>query len=137
MTNRLLQRKQMIIDVLHPGKANLSKNEIREKLAKMYKTDVGNIIVYGMHTAFGGGKSTGFAMIYDTADAMRKFEPKFRVKRIGKPDTTKVGRKQRKERKNRSKKVRGVKKAKVGTGKAVSFFFYILFYLLICLIFIS
>ena len=29
------------------------------------------------------------------------------------------GRKQRKERKNRQKKVRGIKKAKVGTGKKV------------------
>ena len=118
MTNRLLQRKQMIVDVIHPGKANLSKNEIREKLAKMYKTDVGNVIVYGVHTAFGGGKSTGFASVYDTPDALKKFELKYRVKRLSKGDTTKVGRKQRKERKNRAKKVRGVKKAKVGTGKA-------------------
>lgn len=30
-----------------------------------------------------------------------------------------AGRKQRKERKNRQKKVRGTKKAKVGTGKKV------------------
>ncbi|MXQ83320.1 hypothetical protein E5288_WYG001401 [Bos mutus] len=34
MTNRLLQRKQMVIDVLHPGKATVRKTEIREKLAK-------------------------------------------------------------------------------------------------------
>jgi len=32
---------------------------------------------------------------------------------------TRVSRKQRKERKNRQKKVRGTKKAKVGTGKKV------------------
>ena len=39
LTNRLLSRKQMIIDVLHPGKANVSKSEIREKLGKLYKAD--------------------------------------------------------------------------------------------------
>jgi len=39
LTNRLLSRKQMIIDVLHPGKANVSKTEIREKLGKLYKAD--------------------------------------------------------------------------------------------------
>ncbi|EPY88644.1 ubiquitin carboxyl-terminal hydrolase 22 [Camelus ferus] len=38
MTNQLLQRKQMVIDVLHPGKATVPTTEIREKLAKMYKT---------------------------------------------------------------------------------------------------
>ncbi|KAB0366393.1 hypothetical protein FD754_010549, partial [Muntiacus muntjak] len=38
VTNRLLQRKQMVIDVLHPGKATVPKTEIWEKLAKMYKT---------------------------------------------------------------------------------------------------
>ena len=30
----------MVVDVLHPGKANVSKNEICEKLAKTYKSDV-------------------------------------------------------------------------------------------------
>jgi small subunit ribosomal protein S24e len=39
LTNRLLSRKQMIIDVLHPGKANVAKAEIREKLGKLYKAD--------------------------------------------------------------------------------------------------
>nr|DAD25371.1 TPA_asm: hypothetical protein HUJ06_026835 [Nelumbo nucifera] len=37
MTNRLLSRKQFIIDVLHPGRANVSKAELKEKLARMYE----------------------------------------------------------------------------------------------------
>lgn len=41
-------------------------------------------------------------------------------------DTKKTfGRKQRKEKKNRVKKVRGTKKAKVGSGKKVSHIFYV------------
>lgn len=43
----------------------------------------------------------------------------------------KVARKQRKERKNRMKKVRGIKKAKVGTGKKVRTIIFTQFY--ICL----
>ncbi|ELK10708.1 40S ribosomal protein S24 [Pteropus alecto] len=35
MTNRLLQRKQMVTNVLHPRKATIPKTEIREKLAKI------------------------------------------------------------------------------------------------------
>ena len=29
MTNRLLNRKQMVVDVLHPGRATVPKTEIR------------------------------------------------------------------------------------------------------------
>lgn len=36
----------------------------------------------GFRTAFGGGKSTGFALIYDNMDAAKKFEPKYRLVRV-------------------------------------------------------
>ncbi|KAJ3083145.1 ribosomal 40S subunit protein S24B [Quaeritorhiza haematococci] len=112
LTNRLLQRKQMVVDVLHPGRANVSKKELREKLAKMYKSTDENIFVFGFRTGFGGGKSTGFALIYDSLEAAKKFEPKYRLVRHGIGEGAKVSRKQLKERKNRAKKFRGTKKAK-------------------------
>jgi small subunit ribosomal protein S24e len=31
---------------------------------------------------FGGGKSTGFGVIYDNVDAAKKFEPKYRLIRV-------------------------------------------------------
>jgi small subunit ribosomal protein S24e len=62
--------------------ANVSKDELREKLAKMYKSDKDNVIVFGFRTQFGGGKSTGFALIYDSKDAAMKFEPKYRLARV-------------------------------------------------------
>lgn len=40
MTNRLLARKQMVVDVLHPGQPSVKKTDIREKLAKMYKVSI-------------------------------------------------------------------------------------------------
>merc|ERR1719273_2812084 len=102
MTNRLLQRKQMVVDVLHPNKASVEKKGIREKLAKMYKATPDRVFPFGFKTNFGGGKSTGFAVIYDTLDFAKKFEPKYRLARqsvIVRP--TKNSRKQRKEKKNR------------------------------------
>lgn len=114
MTNRLLCRKQMVCDVLHPGLRSVKKTEIREKLAQMYKTTADTIFVFGFRTNFGGGKSTGFALIYDTLDFAKKFEPKHRLQRHGLYEKKQMTRKQRKERKNRMKKVRGTKKAKVG-----------------------
>lgn len=31
---------------------------------------------------FGGGKSTGFGLIYDSLDAAKKFEPRYRLVRV-------------------------------------------------------
>jgi len=115
MTNRLLCRRQMVIDVTHPGKPTVPKADIREKLAKMYTCTADRVFVFGFKTNFGGGKSSGFALIYDTMDFAKKFEPKYRLHRQGVIDRgTKISRKQAKERKNRMKKVRGIAKAKVG-----------------------
>jgi len=87
----------------------------------MYKCTPDRVVAYGFRTNFGGGKSTGFALIYDTMDFAKKFEPKYRLARQGAIDRpTKTSAKQRKERRNRMKKVRGTKKAKVGaSGKKV------------------
>ncbi|ORX60216.1 hypothetical protein BCR36DRAFT_270852, partial [Piromyces finnis] len=111
MTNRLLQRKQMIVDIIHPNSANLSKSDLRDKLSKMYKADKENIFVFGFRTHYGGGKSTGYALIYDTIEAAKKFEPKYRLVRQGLVEKVQQSRKQIKEKKNRSKKFRGTKKA--------------------------
>merc|ERR1711972_689338 len=118
MTNRVLSRRQMVVDVLHPGKASIPKTTVRDKLAAMYKCTADRVFAFGFKTNFGGGKSTGFALIYDTMDFAKKFEPKFRLIRQGVIEAkTKTSRKQKKEKKNRMKKVRGTAKAKVGAGK--------------------
>jgi small subunit ribosomal protein S24e len=72
----------MIVDILHPGRPNVPKTEIREKLAKIYKSTSENVFVFGFKTAFGGGKSTGFGLVYDSLDAAKKFEPKYRLMRV-------------------------------------------------------
>ena len=92
--------------------------------------------VFGFRTQFGGGKSTGCALVYDSDEAMKKFEPHYRLvrydmaKKIEKPS-----RQQRKDfwmfdimwkgltfyagkqRKNRSKEFRGTAKVKGGKKK--------------------
>ena len=70
-----------------------------------------------MRTQYGGGKTTGFALIYDSTEAMKKFEPHYRQVRIGAANKVeKASRQQRKQRKNRSKEFRGTAKTK-GAGK--------------------
>jgi ribosomal protein S24E len=70
-------------DILHPNRANISKEELREKLAGMYKAQKDQVNVFGLRTQFGGGKTTGFALVYDSPEAMKKFEPHFRLVRVG------------------------------------------------------
>merc|ERR1711939_500882 len=84
ITNRLLQRKQMVVDVLHPTRPNVSRDELRDKLSEMYKAPKDLIMVFGFRTHFGGGKSTGFALIYDSKESL-KFEPRYRLIRLAWP----------------------------------------------------
>ena len=51
---------------------SVSKAEIREILAKVYKTTADVIFCSGVTTAYGGGRSTGVALIYDSLDFAKK-----------------------------------------------------------------
>ena len=111
------------MDILHPSRPNVSRAELSEKLAAIYKTDKNRVVAFGLRTQFGGGRSTGFALIYDDEAAQKKFEPKYRLVRVRYFSSSllsflshkvqsglakkveKPSRKLRKERKNRAKKV--------------------------------
>lgn len=49
----------------------------------MYKASKDQVNVFGLQTQFGGGKTTGFALVYDSPEALKKFEPHFRLVRVG------------------------------------------------------
>jgi len=82
-TNRVTDSPPSSSDILHPGRANISKEELREKLSGMYKAGKDQVSVFGLRTQFGGGKTTGFALVYDSPEAMKKFEPHYRLVRVG------------------------------------------------------
>ena len=108
----------MILDVFHPGRANVPKAELRDQISRNWKVEEGNIFLFGFRTAFGGGKSSGACLIYDNLEAVKKYEPQFHLIRAGLQQKAETSRRSRKELKNRKKKVRGKKKATVGqTGK--------------------
>merc|ERR1711977_779568 len=120
VTIRPLERRQMILDVHHPNLATPDKEMLKGMLAeylskaKGHKASANATVIFGMKPAFGGGKSSCFALVYDSVDAAKKHEPKHRLIQSGhveKPGIQ-VGRKQRKEKKNREKKFRGTRKEK-------------------------
>ncbi|KAF2232642.1 37S ribosomal protein S24, partial [Viridothelium virens] len=109
--NPLLARRQMVVDVLHPNRANVSKDELRTKLSELYKISKDQVQVFGFRTQYGGGKSTGFGLIYESVESMKKFEPQYRLVRVGMATKAeKASRQQRKQRKNRAKEHRGTAK---------------------------
>jgi small subunit ribosomal protein S24e len=97
----------MIVDVIHPGRCTVPKSELQEVVGGMYKVDSKLVVLFGFQTKFGGGKSTGFCLIYDNDNAMRKFEPRYRLVRKGMLEKKEKSRKAIKEAKNKGKKVRG------------------------------
>ena len=85
LRNPLLARKQMVsstnpmtfanhsrfkcvqaIKLIHSDMANVKKEAVRDKLATMLKSKPEAITVFGLKTKFGGGSSSGFALVYDS-----------------------------------------------------------------------
>ena len=111
---RLLSIWIVLDDVLTEKFVLNPQAELQEKLAKMYNvSDEKCVSIFGFRTAFGGGKSTGFGLIYNDLEAMKKFEPKHRLIRAGLQTAVQKSRKNIKEKKNRVKKLRGGAKNKV------------------------
>jgi small subunit ribosomal protein S24e len=105
------------VDVFHPGRPNVPKTELSDIVSGMYKADAKLCVLFGFKTKYGGGQSTGFCLVYDSEDAMRKFEPKYRLVRKGLLEKKDKSRKAIKEAKNKAKKVRGTG-ARVAKHKA-------------------
>jgi small subunit ribosomal protein S24e len=63
VTNRLLSRRQFVIEVFHPCRPNVSRADLAKKLAVVYKSEPSRVVLFGFHTHFGGQCSTGFGLI--------------------------------------------------------------------------
>jgi len=70
------------------------------------------IALLPFHNNYGGGKMVGMGMIYDKIDNVKKYEPRYRLVRLGLQKKRDSSRKGKKEKKNKLKKVRGKAKCK-------------------------
>ena len=104
--NRVLSRVQMVVDVFHENNVKITKENIKKKIASHFKKS--NVVIFGAKKAYGGGRTRCFAMVYDSEDFMKKYEPKRRLARI---EREKLAPKDRKgEKKKEGRKVLKVKK---------------------------
>ena len=70
------------IEVIHPELGGVSKAQLKEKLAKQLKVKEDCITIYGLRAKFGGGRSTGFALIYDNHDLLKKYDSKKQLRKV-------------------------------------------------------
>lgn len=83
MKNKLLNRRQFVVDVIHPNRASVSRSDLKTELAKKYRVkDPRTIILFGFRNAFGGGRSSGFGLIYDDFNDAIRVEPQYRLHRV-------------------------------------------------------
>ena len=104
--NRVLDRVQMVVDVFYAPNVKVTKENIKKKIASQFKKS--HVVIFGAKKAYGGGRTRCFAMVYDSEDSMKKYEPKRRLLRI---EREKLAPKDRKvEKKKEGRKVNKVKK---------------------------
>jgi len=63
---------------------NVSKEAVKDKLSTMLKVKMEAIQVFGLKTKFGGGRSSGFALVYDSQDAKKKYDFTHRMLKVRK-----------------------------------------------------
>ena len=116
LNNPLLGRKQLQIEIVHPDSGNISKTALKERLADMFKSKTEQIAIFGLSSKFGGGRSTGFALMYNSMDDRKKYDSKTSLMREGLFKKKGPSRKQGKEIKGRCKRTRGTEINKIRGG---------------------
>ena len=107
IVNKLLDRKQFVVDLKHPGARAPTRDEIKDLVAKQLKANKDLIVIFSLETKFGGGRTTGFGLIYDNLDALKTIEPKHRLIKAGLAEKSKVTRRMRKNTRKQKVKVWG------------------------------
>jgi small subunit ribosomal protein S24e len=108
----------MVVDVFHARDAKVTKESIREIIKARFKKP--HVVLIQVKKQFGGGRTKGYALVYDNEESLKKIEtvrrqdreakerlaPKDRKKSAKKKES----RKTKKVKKHQAQKKRGTKK---------------------------
>eukprot|EP01120_Amphizonella_sp_Union-15-10_P017374 TRINITY_DN9627_c0_g1_i1.p1 TRINITY_DN9627_c0_g1~~TRINITY_DN9627_c0_g1_i1.p1 ORF type:complete len:118 (+),score=13.26 TRINITY_DN9627_c0_g1_i1:115-468(+) len=84
-TNKLLQRREMSLEILHIGVGTIPKAKIQRRLKEIFTPDdLNQIVLFGFTSDFGGGVTRGNAFIYDSLDAFILFEARYNLAKVSK-----------------------------------------------------
>ncbi len=74
--NKLLKRKELVIDLEHSGKATMSKTDLQNTVASDYKTEAGKVEVVDIFTDVGIAKSVARVFVWDEKILKKNKKPK-------------------------------------------------------------
>ncbi len=69
----LFHRKEITVEVSHPGTMTPKTIDVKKALADHYKTGEDVILIHTIQDSYGTTTCTIHASVYDTADAYKKF----------------------------------------------------------------
>ncbi len=78
--NKLLERKEYIVEIRHPGQSTPSRYAVRERFASMLGVPIDLVIVRSLSTRYGTNLTIGRIHVYKNPDAV-KIEPEHIIKR--------------------------------------------------------
>ncbi|NLU45711.1 MAG: 30S ribosomal protein S24e [Euryarchaeota archaeon] len=81
--NPLLKREEIRFAVEHVGGSTPGRNAVAEEIAKKLKVKRNCVVIDAFETAYGIGKSDGYAKVYDSKEAAIEFESEYLLKRNG------------------------------------------------------
>jgi small subunit ribosomal protein S24e len=81
--NPLLMRREVRFNVTHTGAPTPKRAQVQAALAEALKAKRENIIIDRMRPEFGREVTTGYAKVYSSVEAAKRFERDSRLVRMG------------------------------------------------------
>jgi small subunit ribosomal protein S24e len=78
-----MKRTEIRFTADHVGESTPGRNAVAEEIAKKFKTKRNCVVIDVFETAYGIGRSEGYAKVYDSKDAAIEFESEHLLKRNG------------------------------------------------------
>jgi SSU ribosomal protein S24E len=73
--NKLLARREVLVEALHPKASTPTRQSVREWVAKQLGVDVANVFVRKIKTEYGLGRSVAEVHVYEDSKLARALEP--------------------------------------------------------------
>ena len=71
------------MEIINPDNGSLKKEDVAAKLAKVLNVKSTECItIFGMKAKFGGGRTSAFALVYDSLESRKQYDMKKNLLRV-------------------------------------------------------
>lgn len=71
------------LEIINPDSGILTKKQVADKLAKVINLKNSECItIFGMKAKFGGGRTSAFALVYDSVESKTKYDSTTGLRRV-------------------------------------------------------